>query len=139
MTYLKGRREKEKAVSFECIIFISLLSFKFVINTVQCCYFFNVDAREMLEYNKQGQTFQRGMMGKHLGVKSILGLDVDDMATSHMTNMYWSSDFYRKLACVKQYHSAERSVSTVHKCQLSAERLVLYIKESQKRTERSIQ
>nr|XP_034309775.1 GATOR complex protein MIOS-A isoform X2 [Crassostrea gigas] len=66
-------------------------------------------AREMLEYNKQGQTFQRGMMGKHLGVKSILGLDVDDMATSHMTNMYWSSDFYRKLACVKQYHSAERS------------------------------
>lgn len=76
--------------------------------------FFNVDAREMLEYNKQGQTFQRGMMGKHLGVKSILGLDVDDMATSHMTNMYWSSDFYRKLACVKQYHSAERSLQYIN-------------------------
>lgn len=66
-------------------------------------------AREMLECNKQGQTLQRGMMGKHLGIKSILGLDVDDMAASHMTNMYWSSDFSRKLASVKQYHSTERS------------------------------
>lgn len=80
----------------------------------------------MLECNKQGQTLQRGMMGKHLGIKSILGLDVDDMAASHMTNMYWSSDFSRKLASVKQYHSAERSVQyrkvkIVQKCQYSDE------------------
>lgn len=68
------------------------------------------DAREMIEYTKPAQFTQRSVQGRHLGVKSILGLDSEDMPTSQMTNMYWASDFSRKLSCVKQYHSAERSV-----------------------------
>ncbi|XP_056008065.1 GATOR complex protein MIOS-like isoform X2 [Ostrea edulis] len=66
-------------------------------------------AREMIEYTKPAQFTQRSVQGRHLGVKSILGLDSEDMPTSQMTNMYWTSDFSRKLSCVKQYHSAERS------------------------------
>ncbi|XP_078320421.1 GATOR2 complex protein MIOS-B-like isoform X1 [Crassostrea virginica] len=65
-------------------------------------------AREMLEYNRQGQSRQQGMLGRHQGVKGILGLDGEDMPPASMANMYWSSDFSRKLSCVKQYHSAER-------------------------------
>ena len=75
------------------------------------CLLFS-DAREMLEYNRQGQSRQQGMLGRHQGVKGILGLDGEDMPPASMANMYWSSDFSRKLSCVKQYHSAERSVQS---------------------------
>ncbi|XP_061193802.1 GATOR2 complex protein MIOS-like isoform X3 [Saccostrea echinata] len=63
-------------------------------------------AREMLEYTRHGQ---RGILGKHLGIKSILRLDSEDIPGSQMTNMYWAAEFSRKLSCVRQYHSAERT------------------------------
>ncbi|XP_062596720.1 GATOR2 complex protein MIOS-like [Saccostrea cucullata] len=63
-------------------------------------------AREMLEYTRQGQ---RSMLGKHLGIKSILRLDSEDVPGSQMVNMYWAADFSRKLSSVRQYHSTERT------------------------------
>ena len=81
----------------------------------------------MLEYNRQGQSRQQGMLGRHQGVKGILGLDGEDMPPASMANMYWSSDFSRKLSCVKQYHSAERSVQSTKVNTLYLKQMILHV------------